>query len=246
MSLTALTNRNETLIHCAVSSGNVSQIQWLIDTKQIDINAKDQFGETVLYRASKQNNRGMVELLARNGADLTTKNNNGLRASVLAAFKGYNDLVPYLVNPKAVFLHEIQAMYDYGVLLRDQGASKGQVAIDLANELTIMANEFFGQELEQLNFTEFKSRFSALLHSKDQEMSAYRISWGTIIGNIAIALTGIRLLFITGQLIHSKVTENRALFFFQKLFHICCTNNNEQVPHQHDHHSLNHSLHLLF
>ncbi|HBD7397587.1 ankyrin repeat domain-containing protein [Legionella longbeachae] len=216
LSLTALTNRNETLIHCAVSSGNVSLIQWLIDTKQIDINAKDQFGETALHRASKQNNRVMVELLARNGADLTIKNNSGLRASVLAALKGYYDLVPYLENPKAEFLHEIQAMYDYGVLLRDQGASKGQVAIDLANKLTIMANEFFDQEPEQRNFTEFKSRFSALLHSKDQEMSAYRISWGTIIGNIAIALTGIGLLFIAGQLIHSKVTENRALFFFQK------------------------------
>ncbi|WP_115710405.1 hypothetical protein [Legionella sainthelensi] len=79
-----------------------------------------------------------------------------------------------------------------------------------------MTNEFFGQKPEQLNFTEFKSRFSTLLHSKDQEMSAYRISWGTIIGNIATALPGIGLLFIAGQLIHSKVTENRALFFFQK------------------------------
>ncbi|WP_115710403.1 ankyrin repeat domain-containing protein [Legionella sainthelensi] len=89
----------------------------MIDTKQIDINAKDQFGETALHRASKQNNRGMVELLARNGADLTTKNNNSLRASVLAAFKGYNHLVPYLVNPKAEFLHEIQAMYDMAYCL---------------------------------------------------------------------------------------------------------------------------------
>jgi len=216
LSLTALTNSNETLIHYAVSSGNVGLIQWLIDTKQIDINAKDQSGETALHRATRQNNREVVELLARNGADLTIKNNEGLRASEIASNMGYHDLVPYLFNPKDEFFHKIQAMHNYGVLLRDQGVSKGQVAIDLASKLTIMANEFFDKEPAQRNFTEFEPQFSALLHSKDKEMNAYRISWGTIVANIAIALTGVGLLFIAGKLIHSKVTENRALFFFQK------------------------------
>jgi ankyrin repeat protein len=216
LSLTTLTKRNETLIHYAVSSGNVTLIQWLIDTKQIDINAKDHSGETALHRATRQNNREVVELLARNGADLTIKNNDDQRASEIATRMKYNDLVPYLFNPKEEFFHKIQAMHDYGVLLRNQGASKGQVAIELASKLTTMANEFFDQKPEQRNFAEFEPRFSALLHSKDKEMSAYRISWGTIVANIAIALTGVGLLFIAGKLIHSKATENRALFFFQK------------------------------
>ncbi|NDC41214.1 MAG: hypothetical protein EBZ77_06640 [Chitinophagia bacterium] len=47
-------------------------------------------------------------------------------------------------------------------------------------------------------------------------MSAYRIAWGTIVANIAIALTGVGILCIAGKLIHSRVTEGRALFFFQK------------------------------
>ena len=216
LSLTALTNSNETLIHYAVSSGNVGLIQWLIDTKQIDINAKDQSGETALHRATRKNNREVVELLARNEADPTIKNNEGSRALEIATRMKYNDLVPYLFNPKEEFLHKIQAMHDYGVLLRNQGASKGQVAIDLAGKLTTMANEFFGQKPEQRNFAELEPQFSALLHSKDKEMSAYRISWGTIVANVAIALTGVGLLLIAGKLIHSKVTENRALFFFQK------------------------------
>lgn len=199
-----------------MSSGNAGLIQWLIDTKQIDLNAKDQSGETALHRATRQSNRELVELLTRNGADLTIKNNDGQRASDIATKMKYHDLAPYLFNPKQEFFHKIQAMHNYGVLLRDQGASKGQVAIDLASKLTTMANEFFDKEPEQRNFAEFEPRFSTLLHSKDKEMSAYRISWGTIVANIAIALTGVGLLFIAGKLIHSKVTENRALFFFQK------------------------------
>jgi len=203
LSLTALTNSNETLIHYAVSSGNTNLIQRLINMRQIDINAKNQSGETALHRATRQNNPEVVELLARNGADLTIKNNEGLRASEIAANMGYHDLVPYLFNPKDEFFQKIQAMYNYGVLLRDQGVSKGQVAIDLSGDLTAMANQFFEQEPAQRNFAEFEPRFSALLHSKDQEMSAYRIAWGTIVANIAIAFTGVGLLFIAGKLIHS-------------------------------------------
>jgi ankyrin repeat protein len=216
LSLTALTKRNETLIHYAVSSGNVTLIQWLIDTKQIDINAKDQSGETALHQATRKSNRDVIELLIRNGADRTIKTNEDLRASEIASNVGYHDLVPYLFNPKDELFQKIQAMHNYGVLLRDQGVSKGQLAIELASDLTDMANQFFEQEPAQRNFAEFKPRFSTLLHSKDHEMSTYRIAWGTIVANIAIALTGVGLLFIAGKLIYSKVTEGRALFFFKK------------------------------
>ncbi|NCT56508.1 MAG: hypothetical protein GW760_02175 [Legionella sp.] len=47
-------------------------------------------------------------------------------------------------------------------------------------------------------------------------MSEYRLSWPTIIKNIAIALTGIGLVCIAGQLISSRATQGRPLFFFQK------------------------------
>ncbi len=221
LSLTALTKSQETLIHHAASSGNTTLIQWLIDTKQIDINAKDQFGETALHRATRQNNLKVIKLLNCNGADLTIRNNESQKASEIATHMGYPDLVPYLVkpiiiDPKKEFFHKIQAMHDYGVLLKNKGVPKGQIAIDLANKLTVMANEFFEKKPEERNFSEFKPQFLALLHSKDKEMSAHRNSWKTIIANIAIALTGVGLLLIAGQLIHSKVTENRALFFFQK------------------------------
>jgi hypothetical protein len=80
----------------------------------------------------------------------------------------------------------------------------------------IIATDFFKAKPTERDFGKFKSEFLACLHSKDKEMSAYRIEWGTIVVNIAIALTGVGVLLIFGKLIHSKVMENCALFFFQK------------------------------
>lgn len=216
LSLTALTRGDQTLIHYAVSYGNRELLKWLIDKRQIDINAKNLSDETALHLATRKNKLEMVQLLTTNGADLTIKNRKGLRASEIASKMGYHDLVPYLFNAEHEFFQKIQAMHSYGLLLKDQGVSKGLVAIALAQDLTTMAKPFFEQEATQRNFAAFESGFSRLLHSKDQEMSAYRIAWGIIVANIAIALTGVGLLFIAGKLIHSKVTEGRALFFFQK------------------------------
>ncbi len=47
-------------------------------------------------------------------------------------------------------------------------------------------------------------------------MNAYRVAWGTMIATIASVLAGVGLLCISGRLIHSRATEGRALFFFQK------------------------------
>jgi ankyrin repeat protein len=216
LSLTALTNKNETLLHFHAASRNTTLTQWLIDTKQIDINAKDIYGETALHYATRENNPRMIELLIRNGAYLSIRNDEGFRPSDLASKLGFKHLVPYLSDPKVEFFQRIQIMQDYGVSLKAQGASKGQVAMDLATNLTIMANEYFEKAPEQRNFSEFEPRFSKLLHSKDAEMSAYRASWGTIVANIAIALTVIGAFFIAAKLIYSRITEGRALFFFQK------------------------------
>ena len=216
LSLTELTSRNETLIHYAVSSDSTDLIKWLIETGKINIDAKDQSGDTALHLATRQNKLNVIKLLTSKGADITIQNNDGKRAYEIATSMGYHTLVTYLFKPKDELLQKIQAMHNYGVLLKDQGVSKGQVAIDLASSLKNLANQFFERETSQHDFDKFKSDFSALLHSKDQEMSAYRIAWGTIVANIAIALTGVGILCIAGKLIHSRVTEGRALFFFQK------------------------------
>ena len=109
----------------------------------------------------------------------------------------------------------IRNLSDYGTLLKSKGASKGQVATDLALQLKLKADDFFKNNSRD-DLPRFKREFSNLLFSKNKEMREYRTAWGTIVKNIAIALTGIGALFIVGQLIYSKATEGRALFFFQK------------------------------
>jgi hypothetical protein len=111
---------------------------------------------------------------------------------------------------------KITAMRNYGEVLDRKGVSKGLVAMKLATELELMAKKFFALSPEERDEAKFKEEFLILLRRENQQMSAYRIAWGTIVANIAIALTGIGLLLIAGQLIHSKATGKRALFFFQK------------------------------
>ena len=73
---------------------------------------------------------------------------------------------------------------------------------------------FAGKTISFLSCT--KTEFTALLYSKNDEMQQYRFAWRTITLNICIACTAIGLIAIAGQLIYSKLTCNRALFFFQQ------------------------------
>jgi hypothetical protein len=118
-------------------------------------------------------------------------------------------------NKLFVAIHELK---QYGLLLKSQGASKGQIALDLASELHIKAGEFFKKEATPEELKQFQDEFTLLLNSKNDKMAEYRTNWTTIIANIAIALTGIGALFLAGQLLYSQANDpkGRALFFFQK------------------------------
>lgn len=118
-------------------------------------------------------------------------------------------------NGKNELLTAIQEMHHYGEVLKNKGASKGQVMTELSDQLTASANIFY-EKNEWADWPEFKKEFLALLNSKNKEMSKYRVKWSTIIKNVALALTGLGLLCIAANLIYSKVIDGRALFFFQK------------------------------
>lgn len=114
----------------------------------------------------------------------------------------------------ANLLQQIRMMKQHGTNLTNSGASKGIEITDLSEELTTLINSF--NDKGPGSFDEFSSQFTKLLHSKDKQMSEYRVSWETICKNIAIAWSVIGLFAIAGKLIHSRVTEGRALFFYQK------------------------------
>lgn len=115
---------------------------------------------------------------------------------------------------KIALLDAIQALNNYGKILKQKKSTKGQIAIELSIQLRTVTNEFYDKN-DWNDFPTFKTNFMTLLNSKNKEMETYRIEWHTIIKNIAIALTGLGLLLISAKLIHSKIREGRALFLFQ-------------------------------
>ena len=243
--LGAKTITGQTLWHSSVGSNNAALWQWLYDNK-VDIDAQDNSEQTPLHLAAKQDNKDMVQWLIQHQANLNVKDNKGNTPLDIAQRNGVEEIIDLLVaagatnsitqstqepaknrkvdsaalsydiKSKEKLLATIREMKEYGILLKNEGASKGQIAIDLAEALQSKTEEFFRQSDATTQLPEFKKQFSTLLNSKNNEMSEYRVSWDTIIINVAIALTGIGALLMIGQLLYSKATEGRALFFFQK------------------------------
>ncbi len=132
----------------------------------------------------------------------------------LNSASGHKEQGVAIENEKQVLLDAIQALHDYGEILKQKGQSKGQIAIELSIKLKELATAFYDKN-NWNDFPTFKTTFMTLLTSKNKEMGAYRIAWPTIIKNVAIALTGLGLVLISAKLIYSKIKEGRTLFLFQ-------------------------------
>ncbi|WP_367606753.1 ankyrin repeat domain-containing protein [Legionella sp. W05-934-2] len=217
--ITSKTKEAETPLHFSASSQNPALWQWLFENK-VAIDAQDSTKRTALHYAVLKDNISMVQWLIDHNVDLYIQESNGSTALSLAKQYNRKEIISLLLkaeeNPKGRLFSTIRALKEYGANLKTQGASKGQIAIDLAEELWSKADAFFKKENNPDNFKTFQTEFSQVLNSKNHEMSEYRTSWPTIIANIAIALTGIGALLLAGNLIYTKETQGRALFFFQK------------------------------
>ncbi|GHM58763.1 MAG: hypothetical protein sL5_03610 [Candidatus Mesenet longicola] len=72
---------------------------WLLKRK-VDVNFKDNDGETVLHCAARTGRQKIVELLLEKGADVNARDNDGKTALDLAKDKGYTEIVELLSNHK--------------------------------------------------------------------------------------------------------------------------------------------------
>ncbi|KTD64975.1 hypothetical protein [Legionella shakespearei] len=119
-------------------------------------------------------------------------------------------------------LMKIQKMKNYGKSLADLGIGKGNTAVELAEALENKLTHFLLEtDLTEKNITQFKSSFSALLHSKDLIMHEHREQWKPIVANILIALTGIGLLAILFKVICHAIevsNQNKPMSFNQSFF----------------------------
>ena len=92
-----------------VKNGNINEVESLLN-KGADVNAKDEDGETPLYRASFWNLVGIAKLLIENGADVNAKDTYGFTPLYWASYKGYADIAKFLIDNGA----DVNAQNNYG------------------------------------------------------------------------------------------------------------------------------------
>jgi ankyrin repeat protein len=78
---------------------DLNKVKSLITENRLDLNAKDDEGDTVLMYACSVSNLDVVKYLVTEGClDINVKNNDGITALMLACVSGKFDIVKYLVS----------------------------------------------------------------------------------------------------------------------------------------------------
>jgi hypothetical protein len=125
------------------------------------------------------------------------------------------------------FKESIASLKYHGAMLEclDGAAEHGTVACQLAEKLTASSDQFFRDFPKVIpservkHYQAFEKEFTTILHSKDASLSTHR-SWKPLIGNIAVALTGLGFLVLLGRLIFTAAQGNvRGLFRTQREVH---------------------------
>jgi ankyrin repeat protein len=89
-----------TLLHKAVSRGDIDQVQSLI-VKGADVNTKDYVGKTPLLAALTHNCGDLAKQIINRGSDINAKDNAGYTPVLVALGRGYTDIVVLLVSEGA-------------------------------------------------------------------------------------------------------------------------------------------------
>lgn len=140
-------NYDATLLHMTCLSSTIETLKMILNLNVLDINSKNNNGETPLHKAIKYKDLNVVELLIRNGASLSVVDNNGRCAFAMAAgneeietfFMGIDckksEIGPILVNlarnglSKALKSH----LTKYKLTFEDDNAAKYlQLALEAA------------------------------------------------------------------------------------------------------------------
>ncbi len=220
LQITEQTPDGKSLLHHATGHHNEPYWEWLL-TNGCAIDTQDHQGATALHDAITRENKVMVQWLIQKGARLDIFNEKDQTPLALIRQNKHLQSISLPGDLTKTYqridlLNAINKMKCYGQKLKDQGDSKGDAIINLAEQLRNQARLFLNQPNPEANFAVFHKQFNQLLENKSKALQHYRFAWETIVKNIAIALTGIGMIAILGNLAHSKVTQGKALFFFQK------------------------------
>jgi hypothetical protein len=137
-----------------------------------------------------------------------------------------------LSNMELTLLYDkIREMRQYGETINTEKGTEVQI---LADELKGKLSHYLNDEViskilnkqpfDPKTLIQFKEDFTILAHSKDTQMNEHREIWKPIVANIILALTGVGLLALVGNIIIQiarSATDKQAisfnnLFFFAK------------------------------
>lgn len=85
----------------AVSAGNFERLEACVDDEKIDLNTRDEFGNTLLILAVQQGNKRMAKYLLRRGANMNLQNFSGNTVLHYAYAYNYEELGMYLESKGA-------------------------------------------------------------------------------------------------------------------------------------------------
>jgi len=98
----AINDDGYSAIFYASHHGKLDCVEALIKGKgKADINLKNKFGNTCLYKAIENGHFKVIQALVNGGADVNSKNNHGITPIMQSAWSGKLDSLKYLIERKA-------------------------------------------------------------------------------------------------------------------------------------------------
>ena len=89
-------NCGGTVLRHAVSGGHIEIVELLV-SKDADVNAKTEEGESPLHLAANRGHKEIIELLIARGADVDAKGDSGRTPLHVAAQKGHKEIIELLI-----------------------------------------------------------------------------------------------------------------------------------------------------
>jgi ankyrin repeat protein len=89
---------------CDIESGNIELVKYLVE-KGIDINTKDNYGETALIKSYENDNFDILKYLIEKGLDINTKNYKGYNPLLISCMWPYFELIENLIKEYKADIH---------------------------------------------------------------------------------------------------------------------------------------------
>ena len=173
-------------INNKLQNNDIKRIKYLIKTKQLRINERDEKGNNLLMLCCKYGLYDMVSLCINLGSSMTNRNNSKKTALDIARNNGHPEIEELLI------MHSLKTELTHQVMISSKSLCKKQGIT--TNFIKILKDIFANQSLSigqtDYDYNESKSEDSSVSLSKRQAIS------NTFLTTVAQALSGLNIIII--------------------------------------------------